>query len=193
MGVRQLSTSRKGEGRQSVGRGCLALTPTLSHEEREKEMGWLDAVGDDGSGCGTDVSVLSASLGKTNVEWVPPRIGVRGDDGGRGRRKGGVPPGYRVTPARRKRAWVACRLGVVGGRPRAGLRPAPTWGIDESASASGVDVVSAPCPVPRGHRVSPVCRGAGWVCLSVECVCGPGVSDPSASLGMTRRVRDRPH
>ena len=75
--------------------------------------------------------------------------------------------GYRVSPVRRKRAWDAWRLGVVGGRPRAGPRPAPTGCVDASAVESGIRAMSRAPWAPGGASttkasVGRLAVGCGW-------------------------------
>ena len=82
------------------------------------------------------------------------------------------------------RLSVGCGLWeTVGGsqtRPLQGSSRCRVFG-----SENGVGGRAAPRPMPRGHRVCPVCRGTGLVCLSVGRGCGTDVSGPSASLGKT--------
>ena len=64
------------------------------------------------------------------------------------------------------RLSVGCGLWeTVGGsqtRPYKGVVDAECLGVRMALEAE-----PRPRPMPRGHRVCPVCRGAGWVCLPV--------------------------
>ena len=89
---------------------------------------WLDAVGGDGSGCGTDGSVPSASLGMT-VRGMGWRRGI-GMDGEVARcQRPSVGTGS--SPANRIESGCACRLGVVDWpsppyQVQGKLQPSPT-------------------------------------------------------------------
>ena len=92
--------------------------------------------------------------------------------------------------------WCGCGVGVAPlHRPSTmGTGPASECGETMVGTTGEGCVVGSQVgggsrarPAPhRGYRVTPVRRewqNAGWV--SGECGCGMGVSDPSASLGMT--------